>query len=129
MRPTFMLWDGTAVSSTTTYRSGVTTPPKGNPPAEYLATFDFTSTAAGTLSLEVNNKPDAEYRRDVASAGSEDANTTGWQPRDLSPDATIAVTAASSWNVTVKGRMARFRFKYVNASGSGAVTGRLSMPG
>lgn len=126
MKPVFTCWDAQAVSSTTTYKSGVTTCERGI--GEYLATFDFTSTAAGALSLEINNMDKLTYDRAVASAGSEAANTSGWQPRDLSPTATITVTAASSHNAAVKGRMVRFRFSYTNASGSGAVTGRVAMP-
>jgi hypothetical protein len=126
LKPIFMLWDATAVTGVATFKSGVTICARDV--ADYLATFDFTSTAAGVLSLEINNKDEAAYRRDVAAAGSEAANTTGWQQRDLSPTATITVTAASSHNVTLKGRMVRFRFSYANASGSGAVTGRLAMP-
>lgn len=128
MKPAPKIWNATAVSSTTTYKSAVTTCEHGTPPGEYLATFDFTSTAVGILKLEINNMGKDEYARAVASAGTEAANTSGWQQRDLSPTATIAVTAASSQNTTVKGRMVRFRFSYTNSSGSGAVTGRLAMP-
>jgi|SRR6185295_6987554 len=131
MKPVAKIWDGQSVSSTTTYRSAVTKCPSGTPPAEYLATFDFTSTPNGTLSLEINNMQEVEYKQAVAAAsgGLEANNTTGWQQKDLSPSATITVTSGASQNVTVKGRMVRFRFKYVNASSSGTVTGRLAMPG
>ena len=123
------IWDATALSSTNTVKSAVTTCPSGRPPAEYLGTFAFTSTAVGTLKLEINNMGEQEYRQAVATAGTEAANTSGWQQQDLTPTPTIAVTAASSWDVTVIGRMVRFRFSYTNSSGSGAVTGRLAMPG
>lgn len=124
----FPIFDAVAVTGTNTYRSSVTTCPRGEASLEYGITFESTSTAAGTLSLEVSNLGDQAYAAAVASAGSEAANTTGWVQRDLSPSATIAVTAASTNTITTKRRFRRFRLKYVNASGSGNITARVGMP-
>lgn len=127
MKPTVAIADAVAVSSTTTYRSAVMRAPHGLP-VEYGVTVEFTSTAAGTLSLEVNNKTHQDYQNDVTSAGSEAANTAGWVQRDLSPTATIAITAAATCTITFKSRFVRWRLKYVNASGSGNWTARVGMP-
>lgn len=127
MKPTDPIFSAVAVSGTTTYKSTVVRAPQGVP-VEYGVTFESTSTAAGTLKLEVNNKTHQDYQNDVATAGSEAANTTGWVQRDLSPTATIAVTAASTNTIAVKSRFLRWRLSYTNASGSGAITARVGYP-
>lgn len=127
-KPVAAIFDAVAVSGTTTYKSAVTRAPLGTPPPEYGVTFEFTSTATGTLKLEVNNKDHQTYSQDVSSAGSEAANTSGWVQRDLSPTATIAITAALTGTISVKGRFARWRLSYTNATNSGVLTARSGMP-
>jgi hypothetical protein len=126
-KPVVAIFDAVAVSGTTTYKSAVTRAPLGTPPPEYGVTFEFTSTATGTLKLEVNNRSHQDYSNDVG-AGTEAANTTGWVQRDLSPTATIAVTAALTGTIAVKGRFARWRLSYTNATNSGVLTARVAMP-
>ena len=126
-KPVLTLFNAVAVSGTTTYKSEILKPGRGSP-QEFLAQFEFTSTAAGTLSLEINNDHANDYAIAVAAAGSEAANTTRWQQRDLSPTTTIAITAGATVNVTFKGRALRMRFSYVNASGSGVLSGRVALP-
>lgn len=127
-RPSFAIFDATAVTGVATFKSAVVTCPRGSAEFQYGVTGESTSTAAGTLKLEVNDRGEQDYELDKAAAGSEAANTTGWVQRDLTPTATIAITAASTWTVAVKRRFTRFRFSYTNASGSGAITMRVSHP-
>lgn len=124
--PHFVIFNAVALSATNVVKSLVVTPPRGSSNFDFGVTFEFTSTAAGTLVLQVSNRSRQGYEIDVAAAGSEDANTNGWVQRDLSPTATIAVTAAATLTATVKRRWLRWRFVYTNASGSGTVTARAS---
>lgn len=127
-KPVTTIYDAVAVSGTTTYKSTATRCPRGPSTFECGVTFEFTSTATGTLKLEVNNKDHQSYAQDIAAAGSEAANTAGWVQRDLSPTATIPITAALTGTITVKGRFVRWRLSYTNATNSGAVTARVAYP-
>lgn len=127
-KPVSTLFDAVAISGTNTVKSAVVTPPRGQATPEYGVTYEFTSTATGALKVEVNNRRDEDYQRDVATAGSEAANTTGWVQRDLSPTATIAITAALTGTISLKGRFARWRLSYTNATNSGTVTARVGNP-
>lgn len=127
-RPSFPIFDAVAVTGVTTYKSSVVRCPRGSADFEYGVAFEFTATAAGALSLEVNDKGEQAYAQDVAAAGSEAANTAGWVQRDLSPTPTIAITAGATGTLTVKRRFTRWRLSYANAAGTGAATARVSHP-
>lgn len=127
-KPQTTIFNAVSVTGTTTYKSDVTRSPRGSSDQECGVTFESTSTATGALKLEVNDRSHQDYANDVAAAGSEALNTTGWVQRDLSPSATIAVTAASTCTITIKSRFLRWRLSYTNATNSGTVTARVGYP-
>lgn len=127
-KPHLVIWNATAVTGVATFRSAVITAARGSANFDYGVTVEFTSTAAGTLSLEVNERGVQGYNIDVAAAGTEDTNTNAWVQRDLSPTATIAIVAGATCTLVVKRRWTRWRLKYANTSGTGTVTARVSFP-
>lgn len=124
----FYIWNAVAISGTTTYKSAVI---RLGEDEDVFIDEETTSTATGTLSLEENNLPDDEYDLAVgAAAGAtiaarEAANTTGWQQFDLSPTATVAVTAGLKNTFALEQPMPKkLRFSYTNATNSGAITAK-----
>jgi hypothetical protein len=129
-----------AGSGTTVYRGKVF--PSGGPSAaapaqggdmyDVTTVFEKTNTGTGAIHLEVNNKPDQEYVRDVQAAAGADwtakeaANTAGWTQRDLTPSATITVSAANPERHDVEldhFAYRRARWVYTNATGNVTLSG------
>lgn len=128
------IFDAVAVSSTTTYKSSVMTPMRRNT----SFTAQITSTAAGDLESEINNRNDQDYATDVAAAGSEAANTSHWVKESMLSGGGNAFLSATPATAVGKLAMAaansgvawqphgprRRRWTYTNSSGSGVLTVR-----
>jgi hypothetical protein len=119
------IYDATAVSSTTTYKSLISIPEERRTSYQISAT----GTLTGTLSLEINTLPERDYRAAVVAAGSEAANTTGWVAQDLRmggenphvTTATHAVSGAGNLVLYYPPGAYRQRFSYTNATNTGTL--------
>ena len=128
------IFKAVAVTGTNAYVSKVCELPEG-----MGATFSLSSTATGTLKMQVNDLPDTDYRAAVSAAAGatqelkEAANTTGWVDADMrmgghNPHvaaATFSMNGATTANVLALNfppGQARVRFIYTNATNSGVLT-------
>lgn len=122
------VFDAVAVSSTTVYKSRVSSPSDSG---VICYTFSKVGNATGTLKLECNNLEYSVYQSAVnAAAGAtptlqEAANTTGWMDLDLSPTDTFAVLTTNPitepFLLTQIG-FKRLRWSYTNATGTATIT-------
>jgi hypothetical protein len=123
------VWKAQAVSSTTVYKSRVSTPPR-----DTRLFYQVTLTGAGAtgaLKGQVNTLPDAEYLAAVASAGSEAANDTGWvdqtflQSDVTNASATFAMDASTLPTAVVNMPPGPYRHRLVftNSGAAGTLNG------
>lgn len=118
------LWNSQAVSSTNTYKSSVLV--KNECPSVVIV-VDKTSTAAGTLTVEVCCASEDDFKRAVAKDAAAGSGTTNvdallWSTyTDLTPPAITSGAQRFNLKFTRLGAPL-LRLVYANASGSGAIT-------
>lgn len=106
--------NGVAVSSTTTYYSKMWS---GGDSAAYSLQVAWTGTPTGTFTLQVSNVPNPDESTD-----------TDWK---TSTEVTVVNPAGSASSFLVSTTASphmKKRLKYVNASGSGTITGYVTVP-
>lgn len=102
--------NGVTVSSTNTYYSAVFSSPYAN---GFSFSMEWTGTPTGTFTLWFTNKTDPNL-----------ANDTDWQQDTAFAPTNPAGAAGSMGDNVTNGQAAKWRIKYVNASGTGVLTGQ-----